>query len=103
MRRLGVRGAVTSPTFTLAHEASGRIAGKAVPIAHLDFYRLAHPAAERGLLEYLDGRHIVLVEWAERDPSFWPREVIRVRIALGLKGGRKVSLSFHPKKRPMRR
>lgn len=91
MRKLGVKGSVTSPTFTLAHEAKGRVGGQAVRIAHLDFYRLSSPAAERGLLEYLDGRHIVLVEWAERDRSFWPRDVVRVKIAFDRGRGRKVS------------
>lgn len=50
-------------------------------MAHLDFYRLDVPAEERGLMDYLDGRHIVFIEWAERDRSFWPRRVFRVRIA----------------------
>jgi len=75
VRGLGGRGPVLSPTFTLAREARGR-----APIAHLDFYRLDVPAEERGLLDYLDGRHIVFVEWAERDRSFWPRRVVRVVI-----------------------
>ena len=75
MRALGVRNTVSSPTFTLAHEARGR-----VPVAHLDFYRLEVPAEERGLVEYLDGRHVVFVEWAERDRSFWPRRVFEVKI-----------------------
>ena len=64
-----------SPTFTLAREVRGRF-----PIAHLDFYRLEVSAEERGLLDYLDGRHVVFVEWAERDRSFWPRRVFRVVI-----------------------
>jgi tRNA threonylcarbamoyladenosine biosynthesis protein TsaE len=75
VRGLGGRGPVLSPTFTLAREVRGR-----VPVAHLDFYRLDVPAEERGLLDYLDGRHIVFVEWAERDRTFWPRRVVRVKI-----------------------
>jgi tRNA threonylcarbamoyladenosine biosynthesis protein TsaE len=76
MRALGVRRPASSPTYVLAHEGRGR-----VPVAHLDFYRLTVPAADRGLLDYLDGRRVVFVEWAERDRAYWPRRVIRVRIA----------------------
>ncbi len=78
MRALGARDRVLSPTFTLAREARGR---GGVPLAHLDFYRLEVRAEERGLLEYLDGRYIVFVEWAERDRSFRPRGAADVRIA----------------------
>jgi len=76
MRALGVKQAVSSPTYVLAHEGRGR-----VPVAHLDFYRLTVPAADRGLLDYLDGRRVVFVEWADRDRSYWPRRIIRVRLA----------------------
>ena len=75
VRALGGRGPVLSPTFTLARESRGKVL-----IAHLDFYRLEVPAEERGLTDYLDGRHIVFVEWAERDRTFWPRRVVRVKI-----------------------
>ena len=77
MHALGVRGPVLSPTFTLARESRGRVS-----VAHLDFYRLDVPAEERGLLDYLDGRRVVFIEWAEKDRRFWPRRVIRVNIAL---------------------
>ena len=81
MRALGVRRAALSPTFVLAREARGRVRGGApVPVAHLDFYRLRVRAEERGLLDYLDGRHVVFVEWADRDPGFWPGNAIMVRI-----------------------
>lgn len=75
MRALGVETGTLSPTFTLAREGRGR-----VPVAHLDFYRLDVPAEERGLLDYLDGRYVVFVEWPERDRSFWPRRVVRVKL-----------------------
>ncbi len=83
LRALGVSGPVVSPTFTLAHEANARSRGaERRRIAHLDFYRFVRKgeAAERGLMEYLDGRYFVFVEWPERDRSFWPRRPVRVRI-----------------------
>jgi len=76
MRALGVKQAVSSPTYVLAHEGRGR-----VPVAHLDFYRLTVPAADRGLVDYLDGRRVVFVEWADRDRAYWPRRITRVKIA----------------------
>lgn len=75
-RALGIRRRVVSPTFTLAREGRGR-----VPAVHLDFYRLAVPAASRGLDEYLDGRWVVFAEWPERDPDFTVPGAIRVTIA----------------------
>ncbi len=93
MRKLGVKRRAISPTFTLAHEGTGlpkeraRSRGKhqgrsraPVSVAHLDFYRLAGRAEERGLLDYLDGRFIVFVEWADLDRSYWPRNATTVRI-----------------------
>jgi tRNA threonylcarbamoyladenosine biosynthesis protein TsaE len=89
MRALGARGRVLSPTFTLAREARGR-----VRIAHLDFYRLEGRAEERGLLEYLDGKHVVFVEWAERDRSFWPSKVVRVRMERLPGNRRRIAIRF---------
>ena len=41
-RALGVTGPVTSPSFTIARRYDG-----AVPISHLDLYRLGEPRATR--------------------------------------------------------
>ncbi len=96
LESLGVRGAVASPTFTFVHEVWGKDSdGRKLPIAHLDFYRLTVPAAERGLLDYLDGKYMVFVEWPERDKSFWPRRAIRARIAI-LPGGRRAIRAAFP-------
>jgi tRNA threonylcarbamoyladenosine biosynthesis protein TsaE len=92
MRALGVRERALSPTFALAREARGR-----VPVAHLDFYRLSGRAEARGLLDYLDGRHAVFVEWAERDRSFRTRAPVVVRISR-LKGDRRrIAVRFPPR------
>lgn len=92
MRALGVRERALSPTFALAREARGRL-----PVAHLDFYRLDVPAERRGLLDYLDGRRVVFVEWAERDRSFWPSSPVRVRISPLAGGRRRISVVFPPR------
>lgn len=53
---------VTSPTFSLVHEFSGR-----VPIAHADLYRLRSPSelVELGLDALRDEGRLLLVEWGE--------------------------------------
>jgi tRNA threonylcarbamoyladenosine biosynthesis protein TsaE len=57
---LGVRGAVTSPTFVLARTHPR---GEGAPLVHVDAYRLSSPAELDDLdLDY-EGS-IVVVEWA---------------------------------------
>ena len=58
---LGVRGAVTSPTFVLAR-THPRLAGGA-PLVHVDAYRLSS-ALELDDLDIDFERSIVVVEWA---------------------------------------
>jgi tRNA threonylcarbamoyladenosine biosynthesis protein TsaE len=64
-RALGVPSSVriTSPTFALVNEHSGR-----VPIVHADLYRLgdASELTELGLVERVGAEFVVLVEWGER-------------------------------------
>ena len=61
-RALGVRGPVTSPTFTIGQRYEGQI-----PVSHLDLYRLAETglgAEEPALLDdYLTPDTIAFIEW----------------------------------------
>ncbi|MBK8480453.1 MAG: tRNA (adenosine(37)-N6)-threonylcarbamoyltransferase complex ATPase subunit type 1 TsaE [Proteobacteria bacterium] len=54
---------VASPTFTLINEYPGRL-----PIVHVDLYRLDDQAEmqEIGILDYLGGPCVCLVEWFGR-------------------------------------
>lgn len=64
--------AATSPTFTLVHEYPG---GR-LPVFHFDFYRL-RTAAETlalGLDEFLDGRSLTVIEWADKFPELLPAD-----------------------------
>lgn len=60
LRALGVRGPVTSPTFTLGR----RYDDARVPVSHLDLHRLATLAGEDPALleDYVDDAHIAFVE-----------------------------------------
>jgi tRNA threonylcarbamoyladenosine biosynthesis protein TsaE len=59
-RALGVEGIVTSPTFTIGQRYPG-----AVPVSHLDLYRVADLDQEDPDLldEYLGPDRIAFVEW----------------------------------------
>jgi tRNA threonylcarbamoyladenosine biosynthesis protein TsaE len=75
-RALGVEGAVSSPTFTIGHRYEA-----AVPVAHLDLYRVvALEAEEWGDLEpYFDGT-IAFVEWPEHAGAWLPPVRAAVRL-----------------------
>jgi tRNA threonylcarbamoyladenosine biosynthesis protein TsaE len=74
---LGIRRAVTSPTFTLIREyGEGRR-----PLYHLDLYRLrdAQEVLDIGFEDYLRAGGFVAIEWAERAEEILPDNVVRVR------------------------
>jgi tRNA threonylcarbamoyladenosine biosynthesis protein TsaE len=67
-RELGVRGPVSSPTFTIGHRYEAP-----VPVAHLDLYRVSGLGPEEwGDLEpYFDGT-IAFVEWPDHAGTWLP-------------------------------
>jgi tRNA threonylcarbamoyladenosine biosynthesis protein TsaE len=78
---LGSDAVVTSPTFTLIHEYGG---GR-LPLHHIDGYRLERPEEllAIGLDDYLDGRGVVVIEWADKFPELMPEEARWVRFEIG--------------------
>jgi len=82
-RALGVRGPVTSPTFSIGH----RYEADALSVSHLDLYRLAGLEHEDPdlLADYLGPGRIAFVEW----PQDTDAELAgaRVRVTLSHGGG----------------
>jgi len=93
-RGLGVGGAVTSPTFTLINEYTGRL-----PFYHLDVYRLggAEEMDDLGYAEYFYGSGVTVVEWAERVAAVLPEERLEIYIAPGKDGSDAREIVFSPR------
>lgn len=68
---LGVTDYITSPTFTLINEYSGRL-----PVYHFDVYRLenADELYDLGFDEYFYGKGVCIIEWADKIEKLLPRE-----------------------------
>jgi tRNA threonylcarbamoyladenosine biosynthesis protein TsaE len=76
-RALGVKGPVTSPTFTIGQRYEGKY-----PISHLDLFRLESLEGEvPGLFDdYLTADAVAFLEWPEAAEPQLERPTMRVRI-----------------------
>ena len=86
-RALGVREAVTSPTFNIVKEYDGKI-----PLYHFDMYRLDEDEADSiGLEEYFDKGGICVIEW---NKTSIPRaNVYKVSIQKLSKNSRQITIT----------
>jgi len=77
---LGIRRAVTSPTFTIANEYPGER-----PLYHIDLYRLTGPdeVLTIGLEEYLESDGLTAIEWPDRAAGLLPDAAVHVYIEAG--------------------
>jgi tRNA threonylcarbamoyladenosine biosynthesis protein TsaE len=76
-RGLGSQEYALSPTFVLMREMKGRL-----PIYHIDLYRLDQIAevSDLGLDDYLYGRGLCVIEWAEKGLSVLPADHLLIKI-----------------------
>jgi tRNA threonylcarbamoyladenosine biosynthesis protein TsaE len=90
-RGMQIEEVVNSPTFTLLKEyvrpanvtsVSDCAAEGARALYHFDLYRLEEPdeILDLGFDEYFTGSGVSVVEWAERNDGFWPRERLEVHL-----------------------
>ena len=84
VKALGVEGYVTSPTFTIVNEYSGRY-----PIYHFDVYRIndVDEMFEIGFEEYIYGEGISIIEWADNIREILPPSRLRIDIKKDLQKG----------------
>ncbi len=74
---LGIKEYAASPSFVVVRELYGRL-----PLYHIDLYRLDHieEIVELGLDDYLYGKGVCVVEWAEKGLSVLPAEHLLIQI-----------------------
>jgi len=78
---LGVKNAVSSPTFSIINEYT-TAAGKT--IYHLDLYRLksVQEAIDAGVEDCFYSGNLCLVEWPEIAPAIFPEDTLHVHIEI---------------------
>jgi tRNA threonylcarbamoyladenosine biosynthesis protein TsaE len=78
---LGVDAPVTSPSFTLVQEYTGR-----VPVAHVDVYRLerVQELYDLGFEELVDGDGVTMIEWGDAVEHVVPPDHVVVRLDAGV-------------------
>ena len=89
-QQLGVKDAVTSPTFAIVNEYGSNIG----PIYHFDFYRIKNLAEvmDLGFDDYAYSGHLCLMEWPELIEDLLPDNTVSVHIEETDNGMRKVTV-----------
>ncbi len=83
---------VSSPSFALMHEYSGRL-----PLFHLDCYRLSgeEDVEGAGLTEYIGTSGLTVIEWPDRLGSLRPAERLDITLEAGNENTRSCRLEAH--------
>jgi len=87
---LGVDQYVTSPSFIIINEYSGRL-----PVRHVDLYRVNSPEEleSTGFFDLFSGDCVVLIEWADKLEHPLPEPVLDVEIEYLDPNGRRLVFS----------
>jgi tRNA threonylcarbamoyladenosine biosynthesis protein TsaE len=91
-RGLGVDETITSPTYTIVSEYTGRL-----PLYHIDAYRLGgdEDFQAMGGDEFLYGGGVSVIEWSERIPRSIPPDAMVIELGIPEDGGRGIGI-FDP-------
>jgi len=75
---LNIKEYALSPSFVIIRELHGRL-----PLYHIDLYRVnrIEEIVELGLDDYLYGKGVCVVEWAEKGLSLLPTEHLLIQIS----------------------
>ncbi len=70
-RGMGLKADVSSPTFSLVHEYTGKI-----PLCHFDMYRITtfEDLCSTGFFDYIANGSVLAVEWSENIENALPED-----------------------------
>lgn len=90
--QLGVKDAVTSPTFAIVNEYESDMGA----IYHFDFYRIKNlrEVMDLGFEDYAYSGNLCLMEWPELIEELLPENTVNVNISETPGGGRTVILDI---------
>lgn len=87
---LGITKTISSPTFTIMKNYSGRL-----PLNHIDAYRLESLHQDLGFEELIGSVGVTVIEWPDYLEELFPEEYLRINILRVSKNRRR--LVFSPK------
>ncbi|WP_018249293.1 tRNA (adenosine(37)-N6)-threonylcarbamoyltransferase complex ATPase subunit type 1 TsaE [Orenia marismortui] len=74
---LGVKGEITSPTYTIVNEYRGRM-----KVNHMDLYRIRKEDElyDLGFEEYLYGDGVTIIEWPDKSRTLMPDNYLDINL-----------------------
>ena len=79
-RGLGIEYGISSPTFALVHEYTGRLT-----VYLFDMFRVESwdDLYSTGFYDYLETDAVLVIEWSEHIEEALPKDCLKIQIALG--------------------